>query len=216
MVSIRFQRASHRGFDDLALDISEEVRHTVMYAVDQYDTMLITGATGSGKTTLLASLLSLASLRDRIVTIEDVSELIINHPHVVSLECRQPNIEGVGEIALHQLVRESLRMRPTRLVVGECRGVELRDLLSALNTGHRGGAATLHANSLEDVPVRLDSLAALAGLTSEQLARQAHSAFDLVIHVTAHHGSGRTLELGRFQLVEGDRLGIVPITPQAL
>lgn len=216
VVSIRFQRASHRGFDDLALDISEEVRHTVMYAVDQYDTMLITGATGSGKTTLLASLLSLASLRDRIVTIEDVSELIINHPHVVSLECRQPNIEGVGEIALHQLVRESLRMRPTRLVVGECRGVELRDLLSALNTGHRGGAATLHANSLEDVPVRLDSLAALAGLTSEQLARQAHSAFDLVIHVTAHHGSGRTLELGRFQLVEGDRLGIVPITPQAL
>jgi pilus assembly protein CpaF len=216
VVSIRFHRASHRGFDDLALDISEEVRHTVLYAVDQYDTLLITGATGSGKTTLLASLLSLASPRDRIVTIEDVSELIISHPHVVSLECRQPNIEGVGEIALHQLVRESLRMRPTRLVIGECRGAELRDLLSALNTGHRGGAATLHANSLDDVPVRLDSLAALAGLTSEQLARQAHSAFDLVIHVTAHHGAARTVELGRFVLVEGDRLGIVPITPQAL
>jgi pilus assembly protein CpaF len=216
VVSIRFQRASRKGFDDLALDVTEEVRHTVLYAVDQYDTVLITGATGSGKTTLLASLLSLASPRDRIVTIEDVSELIIDHPHVVSLECRQPNIEGVGEIALHQLVRESLRMRPTRLVVGECRGAELRDLLSALNTGHRGGAATLHANSLEDVPVRLDSLAALAGLTSEQLARQAHSAFDLVIHVTAHHGSGRTLELGRFVLREGDRLGIVPITPEAL
>ena len=216
VVSIRFQRASKQGFDDLALDISEAVRHTVLYAVDQYDTVLITGATGSGKTTLLASLLSLAHPRDRIVTIEDVSELIINHPHVVSLECRQPNIEGVGEIALHQLVRESLRMRPTRLVVGECRGAELRDLLSALNTGHRGGAATLHANSLEDVPVRLDSLAALAGLTSEQLARQAHSAFDLVIHVTAHQGSARTLELGRFVLREGDRLGIIPITPEAL
>jgi len=216
VVSIRFHRASHRGFDDLALDISEEVRHSVLYAVDNYDTVLITGATGSGKTTLLASLLSLASPRDRIVTIEDVSELIIDHPHVVSLECRQPNIEGVGEIALHHLVRESLRMRPTRLVVGECRGAELRDLLSALNTGHRGGAATLHANSLDDVPVRLDSLAALAGLTSEQLARQAHSAFDLVIHVTAHPGSPRTLDLGRFVLMEGDRLGVVPVTPEAL
>jgi pilus assembly protein CpaF len=216
VVSIRFQRSLRRGFDDLALDVTEEVRHTILYAVDRYDTVLISGATGSGKTTLLASLLSLANPRDRIVTIEDVSELIIDHPHVVSLECRQPNIEGAGEVALHQLVRESLRMRPTRLVVGECRGAELRDLLSALNTGHRGGAATVHANSLDDVPVRLDSLAALAGLTSEQLARQAHSAFDLVIHVTAHRGSARTLELGRLVLLEGDRLGIVPIAPEAL
>lgn len=215
VLSIRFQRAVRRGFDELDLDVPEEVRHTVLYAVDHYDTILITGATGSGKTTLLASLLSLAPSKDRIVTIEDVSELIIDHPHVVSLECRQPNIEGAGEVALHQLVRESLRMRPTRLVVGECRGAELRDLLSALNTGHRGGAATLHANSLEDVPVRLDSLAALAGLSSEQLARQAHSAFDLVIHIIARHQAARTLELGRF-VMEGDRLGIVPITPETL
>jgi len=216
VLSIRFQRAQRLGFDDLALDVSEETRHTILYAIDHYDTLLITGATGSGKTTLLASLLSLAHPRDRIVTIEDVSELVIDHPHVVSLECRQPNIEGVGEVALHQLVRESLRMRPTRLVVGECRGAELRDLLSALNTGHRGGAATLHANSLEDVPVRLDSLAALAGLTSEQLARQAHSAFDLVIHVRATPGKKRTLELGRLSLWEGDRLRVVPIAPTAL
>jgi pilus assembly protein CpaF len=216
VLSIRFQRALRRGFDDLDLEMSPETRHTVLWAVDHYDTLLISGATGSGKTTLLASLLSLAPPRDRIVTIEDVSELIIDHPHVVSLECRQPNIEGVGEIALGHLVRESLRMRPTRLVVGECRGAELRDLLSALNTGHRGGAATLHANSLEDVPVRLDSLAALAGLTSEQLARQAHSAFDLVIHVTAPPGRPRQLDLGRFHLSEGDRLAIIPLTAQAL
>jgi len=215
VVSIRFQRAPRLGFDELSLDISEETRHTILYAVDHYDTLLITGATGSGKTTLLASLLSLASARDRIVTIEDVSELMIDHPHVVSLECRQRNIEGVGEVAMNQLVKESLRMRPTRLVVGECRGAELRDLLSALNTGHRGGAATLHANSLEDVPVRLDSLAALAGLTSEQLARQARSAIDLVIHVSAHPGKPRTLDLGRLHLGEGDRLGITPITPTA-
>ncbi len=215
VLSVRFQRASSRSFDDLALTISEETRHTVLYAVDHYDTFLITGATGSGKTTLLASLLSLAHPRDRIVTIEDVSELMINHPHVVSLECRQANIEGVGEVAMRKLVRESLRMRPTRLVVGECRGAELRDLLSALNTGHRGGAATLHANSLDDVPARLDSLAALAGLTSEQLARQAHSAFDLVIHVTKPHDGARTLELGRL-ILDRHRLGIVPVTPEPL
>lgn len=216
VLSIRFQRALSLGFDDLDMDISAETRHTILWAIDHYDTLLITGATGSGKTTLLASLLSLAPPRDRIVTIEDVSELVIDHPHVVSLECRQPNIEGVGEIALHHLVRESLRMRPTRLVVGECRGAELRDLLSALNTGHRGGAATLHANSLEDVPVRLDSLAALAGLTSEQLARQAHSAFDLVIHVAAAPGRPRQLDLGRFHLLEGDRLAIIPLTATPL
>lgn len=214
VLSIRFQRAPRLGLDELALTMTDDTRNTVLYAVDHYDTLLITGATGSGKTTLLASLLSLAHPRDRIVTIEDVSELLIDHPHVVSLECRQPNIEGAGEVALHHLVRESLRMRPTRLVVGECRGAELRDLLSALNTGHKGGAATLHANSLDDVPVRLDSLAALAGLSSEQLARQAHSAFDLVIHVTALAGSPRTLELGRLRLTEGDRLGIVPATAQ--
>lgn len=216
ILSIRFQRAPRLGFDELGLDISEETRHTILFAVDNYDTLLITGATGSGKTTLLASLLSLSSARDRIVTIEDVSELIIDHPHVVSLECRQPNIEGVGEVAMHHLVKESLRMRPTRLVVGECRGAELRDLLSALNTGHRGGAATLHANSLDDVPVRLDSLAALAGLTSEQLARQARSAIDLVIHIQHTPGRKRSLRLGRFHLGEGDRLGITPVTPTAL
>ena len=215
VVSVRFQRAAQRGFDELGIEMSDETRHTILYAIDQYDTVLITGATGSGKTTLLASLLSLSHPRDRIVTIEDVSELIIDHPHVVSLECRQANIEGAGEVAMQQLVRESLRMRPTRLVVGECRGAELRDLLSALNTGHRGGAATLHANSLDDVPVRLDSLAALAGLTSEQLARQAHSAFDLVIHVTNPPGGKRGVNLGRFVL-ERDRLGITPLSPEAL
>lgn len=206
VMSVRFQRARHLGLDDLGLSISPATRSHLLRAVDERHTLLITGATGSGKTTLLASLLSLAHPRDRIVTIEDVSELVIDHPHVVNLECRQANIEGAGEVTLQQLVRETLRMRPTRLVVGECRGAELRELLSALNTGHRGGAATLHANSLEDVPVRLDSLAALAGLTSEQLARQAHSAFDLIIHITHHPGSPRDLVLGRFVLEGGDRL----------
>ncbi len=126
--------------------------------------MLITGAAGAGKTTLLAALLASAPVGERIVTIEDVAELRIDHPHHVSLEARQANLEGAGAIGLARLVREALRMRPDRLVVGECRGEEVRELLSALNTGHDGGAGTVHANSLDDVPARLEALGALAGL----------------------------------------------------
>ena len=145
--------------------------------------MLVTGAGGSGKTTLLGAMLSEAAGAERIVTIEDVAELRIRHPHVVALEARQANAEGAGAIGLEQLVREALRMRPDRLVLGECRGAEVRELLAALNTGHDGGAGTLHANSLDDVPARLEALGALAGLTPEALARQAVSAIDAVLHV---------------------------------
>lgn len=198
VLSIRFGRWALRELDQLDLNWSESLRARVLDAVDARHTLLVTGATGSGKTTLLAALLSYASPRDRLVVIEDVSELRIDHPHVVSLECRQANLEGAGEVTLQRLVRESLRMRPTRLVVGECRGAELRDLLSALTTGHRGGAATLHAHSLEEVPARLDSLAALAGLSPEQLCRQARSAFDLIIHVDHPQGGSRQVSLGHF------------------
>ena len=102
---------------------------------------------------------------ERIVAIEDVAELRVDHPHFVSLEARQANLEGVGEVSLARLLREALRMRPDRLVLGECRGAEVRELLSALNTGHDGGAGTLHANSLADVPARLEALGALAGMS---------------------------------------------------
>ena len=145
LISIRFGRHGHQGLDQLEMGWSQRVRERVLRAVDDRHTLLITGSTGSGKTTLMAALLAYVSPRDRIVVIEDVSELRIDHPHVVQLECRQANLEGAGEVTMERLVRESLRMRPTRLVVGECRGAELRDLLSALTTGHRGGAATLHA-----------------------------------------------------------------------
>lgn len=208
LLSIRFARLALRGVDELQLAWDTDVRRRVLDAVDRRETLLVSGATGSGKTTLLGALLSFSSPRDRLVVIEDVSELRIDHPHVVQLECRQANIEGSGEISLDRLVRESLRMRPTRLIVGECRGSELRDLLSALTTGHRGGAATIHANSLAEVPTRLDSLAALAGLTTAQLARQAHTAFDLLIHVDHTPGFPRELSLGRFVLEPGGGLGV--------
>ncbi|MBZ4488018.1 MULTISPECIES: TadA family conjugal transfer-associated ATPase [unclassified Microbacterium] len=147
------------------------------------ENLLVTGAAGTGKTTLLGALLATAPAGERIVTIEDVAELRIDHPHHVRLEARQPNLEGAGGIGLAQLVREALRMRPDRLVVGECRGAEVRELLSALNTGHDGGAGTLHANGLRDVPARLEALGALAGLDDRALARQVASAIGWVVHL---------------------------------
>ena len=119
---------------------------------------LVTGGTGAGKTTLLAALLSLVPASERLVLVEDVGELHPVHPHVVRLEARHANVEGRGEVSLADLTRQALRMRPDRIVVGECRGPEVRDLLAALNTGHAGGCATLHANAAADVPARLEAL----------------------------------------------------------
>lgn len=144
---------------------------------------LISGATGTGKTTLLSTLLSLVATTERIVTIEEARELNPAHPHVVALAARRPNIEGSGAVNLADLVRNALRMRPDRIVLGECRGAEVQDVLTALNTGHSGGCATIHANTAADVPARLAALAALAGMSQEGLAAQAVSAFDAVLHL---------------------------------
>ena len=175
--------------------------------------VLVTGAAGSGKTTLLAALLAEAPASDRIVTIEDVAELTIAHPHHIALEARQPNLEGAGGIGLARLVREALRMRPDRLVLGECRGDEVREMLAALNTGHDGGAGTVHASGLREVPARLEALGALAGLDDAALARQAVSAIGTVIHVTRTADGSRELTgAGRLCLDDG-RLGIVEQAP---
>jgi pilus assembly protein CpaF len=144
---------------------------------------LISGATGSGKTTLLSTLLGLCAREERLVLIEDASELNPVHPHVVSLESRHGNLEGGGEVGLGELVRQALRMRPDRLVVGECRGAEVRELLTAMNTGHSGGGGTIHANTATAVPARLTALGALAGLSPDGVRLQAASALDVVIHV---------------------------------
>ncbi|ROO90940.1 pilus assembly protein CpaF [Actinocorallia herbida] len=144
---------------------------------------LVTGGTGTGKTTLLSCLLGLASPAERLLLVEDSAELRPDHPHVVRLEARPPNIEGAGGVTLHDLVRQALRMRPDRLVVGEVRGGEAVELLNALNTGHEGGCGTLHANAPEDVPARLEALGCAAGLTREALHSQLAAALDVVVHL---------------------------------
>jgi pilus assembly protein CpaF len=185
-------------------------RSVVEDAVVARRNVLITGATGSGKTTLLAAMLGNVPVDERIVTVEDVAELRIAHPHVVALEARQANAEGVGALGLDRLVREALRMRPDRIVLGECRGAEVRELLSALNTGHDGGAGTVHANGIADVAARLEALGALAGLGAEALARQAVSAFDLVLHVERRAGQRRLGGVGTLRVGPDGRLEVRP------
>jgi pilus assembly protein CpaF len=154
---------------------------------------LVSGGTGSGKTTLLAALLGLVGPEERLVLVEDASELRPDHPHVVGLEARPPNIEGAGAVQLRTLVRQALRMRPDRLVVGEVRGGEVVDLLAALNTGHEGGCGTLHANSALDVPARVEALALAAGLNRDAVHSQLASGVDLVLHLQRDRGGRRRL-----------------------
>ncbi|GAA2175254.1 TadA family conjugal transfer-associated ATPase [Agrococcus versicolor] len=209
-VSIRLPRAEALALDALeASGAFERVpRATVDALVARRANLLVTGAGGSGKTTLLGAMLSAAAPGERIVTIEDVAELRIRHDHVVALQTRQANLEGAGVVDLARLVREALRMRPDRLVLGECRGAEVRELLAALNTGHDGGAGTLHANALADVPARLEALGALAGLSPQATARQAASAIDAVLHVERVGDRRRIAALGALA-VRGDRLEVV-------
>ncbi len=169
---------------------------------------LISGGTGSGKTTLLAALLALVPQQERIVIVEDSRELAPDHPHVVRIEGRPANTELTGAISLTDLVRQSLRMRPDRLVVGEVRGAEICDLLTAMNTGHEGGCGTVHANSTADIPARLEALASLGGLSRPALHAQLAAALDAVIHV-ARDDSGvrRVAEISIF--VRGPRSGLV-------
>lgn len=157
---------------------------------------LVTGGTGSGKTTLLNALLSLVPIDERIVIVEDAGELAPAHPHVVHLEARPPNLEGAGEITLRTLVRHALRMRPDRLVVGEVRGSEIVDMLSAMNTGHEGGCGTLHANSASEVPARIEALGVTAGLNRPAVHSQLAAAVDAVIHLTrARNGKRRISQI---------------------
>jgi pilus assembly protein CpaF len=152
---------------------------------------VVSGGTGAGKTTLLAALLGCIDPVERLLVVEDVRELTVDHPHLVRLEARPANVEGMGEVTLTTLVRQALRMRPDRIVVGEVRGAEVRELLAALNTGHEGGCGTVHANAPADVVARFEALGALAGLTPEAVRAQLSAAIDVVVHVTRDHGLRR-------------------------
>lgn len=189
----------------------EQVIERLVYARAN---VLVSGATGTGKTSLLASALSLVDSTERIVCIEEAAELMPTHPHVVHLQVRRPNVQGAGGIDLATLVRTALRMRPDRLVLGECRGSEVRDVLAALNTGHDGGWATVHANSVDDVPARLVALGALAGLSTTAVCVQARAAFDAVLHLR-RDGDGRRQLMEVGVLVSGDQDASVLHAPLA-
>lgn len=201
-VAVRGPYLSLRTFRQRAFTLDElvvagtlgvDVAHLVSAIVRARLAYLVSGGTGSGKTTLLATLLGLVPAHERIVVVEDASELRPDHPHVVALQSRSSNVEGVGTVGLRDLVRQALRMRPDRLVVGECRGSEVVDLLGALNTGHDGGAGTLHANAAGDVPARLEALGMLGGISREALHAQLTAGLQIVFHL-GRSPAGRVLE----------------------
>lgn len=190
MISVRVSRGSVATIEELARQWScAHVWTPVIRAmVAAKLNCLISGSTGSGKTSLLAAMLGECPADERIIIVEDTTELRPNHPHVLHLQQRRGNVEGAGQLGMGQLVRETLRMRPDRLIVGECRGAELKDFLTAMNTGHQGAAGTVHANSPAAVPARLIAMGALADLPPESVALQASAALDAVIHVERRYG----------------------------
>lgn len=175
---------------------------------------LISGGTGAGKTTLLSAMLAEASADERLVIVEDAHELSPAHLHALALQSRSPNTEGAGGISMTELVREALRMRPDRLVVGECRGEEVRDVLMALNTGHDGAGATVHANSVGSVGERLVALGALGGWDARSTSLQAAAAIDVVIHVARVHDARRPVAMARLLVNAQGELGSESIMSQ--
>lgn len=168
---------------------------------------LISGGTGAGKTTLLAAALGAVPADERIVCVEDAAELAPRHPHLVKLVARCANVEGVGEVTVRDLVRQALRMRPDRIVVGEVRGAEVVDLLAALNTGHDGGAGTVHANNPAEVPARLEALGGLGGLDRVALHSQLAAAVQVVLHVNRDRtGQRRLSEIAVLRAEEDGRV----------
>jgi pilus assembly protein CpaF len=191
-LSLRVVRARAFTLAELVVadTLDTETAALLRAVLDARLSFMISGGTGSGKTTLLSCLLGLVDPAARIVLAEDSAELRPDHPHVVRLETRPANQEGAGHVTLRDLVRQALRMRPDRLVVGEVRGAEVLDLLGALNTGHEGGCGTVHANAASDVPARLEALGSTAGLDRAALHSQLAAALSVVVHLV-RDGSGR-------------------------
>ncbi|WP_024800968.1 TadA family conjugal transfer-associated ATPase [Nocardia sp. BMG51109] len=212
-LSLRVLRPASQGLDALTATGSVPVVAALLLEriVRARLAFLVVGGTGAGKTTLLSGLLAKVDAAERIVCVEDAAELAPPHPHVVRLVARTANVEGAGAVTVRDLVRQALRMRPDRIVIGEVRGAEVVDLLTALNTGHDGGAGTVHANSPQEVPARLEALAALGGMDRAALHSQLAAAVQVILHVHRRADGFRILrEIG---LVVRDPTGRVHIEP---
>lgn len=213
LISLRVPARRSFTLDELAAagTLSAGALECVRSIVAARAAFVISGGTGSGKTTLLAALLGLVDPRERLVIVEDATELRPDHPHVVGLEARPANIEGAGLVTVRDLVRQALRMRPDRLVVGEVRGAEVVDLLAALNTGHEGGCGTVHANSARDVPARFEALGVAAGMPREAVHSQLRASLDLVVHLARGPDGVRRVE--QIAVLQEDIHGAVACVP---
>lgn len=210
LISLRVPSRRSFTLDELAAagSLHPVAAAAIRSIVDRRRAFVISGGTGSGKTTLLAAMLGLVDSHERLVIVEDATELRPDHPHVVGLEARPANIEGAGLVTVRDLVRQALRMRPDRLIVGEVRGAEVVDLLAALNTGHEGGCGTIHANSPDDVPARFEALGVAAGMPRESVHSQLRSSLDLVVHLARGDDGTRRVEQIAM-LAEGGRGWVV-------
>jgi pilus assembly protein CpaF len=209
LINLRIPHFAALTMADLVANgtVPPHIRPILMALIARRANLLISGATGSGKTTLLAALLGLVEPDERIVCIEEATELAPDHPHVVHLQARRPNVEGVGAVNLAELVVAALRMRPDRIVVGECRGGEVREMLTALNTGHSGGAATVHANSAADVLARLEALGALAEMSHAAVRHHAAAAINAIVHLAGTTDGRRLVEIATIRR-RGDDVGV--------
>ena len=213
LISLRTHRTRVLAVDELADggSIARELEPLVRRLVAGKANVLISGATGAGKTTFLNAMLTLVPGNERILVIEESAELRPTHPHVVHLQVRKANVQGAGEVTMSDLVRAAMRMRPDRIVLGECRGAELRDLLGALNTGHEGGWATIHANSTQDIPARLVALGALADMAESTVAAQAAAGLDAAIHVRRSGARRYLSEISVFERRGGELVAPVAV-----
>jgi pilus assembly protein CpaF len=202
VISLRIHRPQIMSLTELVMNktVTTAQKEFLNELIKNQKSFVICGGTGSGKTTLLNSLLSEVNRNQRILIIEDSRELNPQHPHVISLEGRPANIEGMGLITMKDLIKQSLRMRADRLIIGEVRGAEVIDWLSALNTGHTGSAGTIHANSIQEVIIRFESLGLMAGFSKESIHSQLRTALDYVIHIERNTDGKRQVKaIGEFQ-----------------
>ena len=187
--------------------ISQEMAVLLATAVAGRVTILVSGGTGSGKTTMLNALSSYISVDERLITIEDAAELQLQQPHVGRMETRPPSIEGRGEIRQRELVKNALRMRPDRIIVGECRGEEAFDMLQAMNTGHEGSMTTIHANTTRDALSRLEQMIGMAGypMTIQSIRSQVAAAIRVVVQLQRlSDGGRRVVSISEISGIEGD------------